>query len=81
MLFLSWDANTRSIFYQFLVFKLLRVSRKDLQNGEVQNSKVFDQDRMLLTKQEAIVRIIKKQLEGIFDFRKKKVEELFPSTY
>ncbi len=29
----------------------------------------------------AVALFIKKQLEGIFDFRKKKVEELFPSTY
>ena len=28
----------------------------------------------------AVALFIKKQLEGIFDFRKKKVEELFPST-
>ncbi len=63
MLFLSWDVNTRSIFHQILVFRLLRQTRKQLQSQPVANSKVFEQDRILLTKQEALVRIIKNQAE------------------
>ncbi len=63
MLFLSWDVNTRSIFHQILVFRLLRQTRKQLQSQPVANSKVFEQDRILLTKQEALVRVIKNQAE------------------
>ncbi len=63
MLFLSWDVNTRSIFQQILVFRLLRQTRKQLQSQPVANSKIFEQDRILLTKQEALIRVIKMQAD------------------
>lgn len=64
MLFLSWDVNTRSIFQQLLVFKLLRMTRKQLQSPPpTPTPKVFDQDRLLLSKQEALVRTVKQQAE------------------
>ncbi len=64
-LFLSWDVNTRSIYHQILVFRLLRQSRKQLQSQPSVStvSKVFEQDRILLTKQEALIRAIKLQTE------------------
>ena len=52
----------QNIFQQFLVFKLLRHTRKQLQSAPPNPSnKVFDQDRILLTKQEALIRTIKRQ--------------------
>ena len=69
MLFLSWDVNTRSIFHQLLIFKLLRVTRKDLQSPPPLSSPQgatsiqFQEDRVLLSKQEALLRGIKRQCE------------------
>ncbi len=67
-LLLSWDSNTRSVFMQLLVFKLLRCTRRVLQSQPPQHAslermRAFEQDRLLLTRQEALLRSVKRQLD------------------
>lgn len=81
-LLLSWDANTRSVFLQLLVFRLLRTSRHQLQSQvsarfcccssahcsqppslPADQMRVFEQDRLLLTRLETLLRTIKFQVE------------------
>ena len=54
--------NTRSIFHQILIFRLLRHTRKELQ-GAPRDNKEFGEDRILFSKQEAMLRAIKAQCD------------------